>query len=75
MESEMTLDIRLVCEEQRKVSRTTLIVSAWSEHIDTVTLVVEKHDLEKDKIVNTKVEVPLSQMLDALDAVRKVLRA
>jgi hypothetical protein len=73
MEGEMTMDIRITCEEQRKVSRTTLIVSGWTEDSSTVTLTVEKHDLEKDEIVNTKVEVPLPQMVQALDAVTKVL--
>jgi DNA primase large subunit len=75
MEGEMTLDIRITCEERRKVSRTTLILSAWTEHIDTVTLVIEEQDLENSTIENTKVEVPLNQLIQALEAVRKVMLA
>lgn len=73
MEGECTIDIRIVCSEQRKVSRTTLILEAWTEHIDTVTLVVEEHNLEDEKITNTKIEVPLQQLIQSLDAVRKVM--
>jgi hypothetical protein len=75
MEGEMTLDIRITCAEHRKVSRTVLRVEAWSEHIDTVTLVIEDHDLEYNKMTDTKVEVPLNQLIQALEAVRKVILA
>jgi hypothetical protein len=75
MEGEMTLDIRITCAEHRKVSRTVLRVEAWSEHIDTVTLVIEDHDLEYNKMTDTKVEVPLNQLIQALEAVRMVLLA
>jgi len=75
MEGEMTADIRITCEEHRKISRTTLILSAWSEHFDTVTLAIEEHDLENSAIKNTRVEVPLNQLVQALEAVRKVMLA
>jgi len=75
MEGEMTLDIRITCAEHRKVSRTVLRVEAWSEHIDTVTLVIEDHDLEYNKMTDTKIEVPLNQLIQALEAVRMVLLA
>jgi DNA primase large subunit len=75
MEGEMTLDIRITCAEQRKISRTVLIIEAWSEQLDTATLVIEEQDLDKDQITNTKVEVPLNQLIHALEAVRMVLRA
>lgn len=73
MEGECTIDIRIVCSEQRKVSRTTLLLEGWTEHIDTVTMTVEEHDLEKDEVTKTKIEVPLQQLIQSLDAVRKVL--
>jgi len=75
MEGEMTLDIQITCAEHRKVSRTILSVEAWSEHTDTVTLVIENHDLENNKMTDTKVEVPLNQLIQALEAVRMVLLA
>jgi hypothetical protein len=75
MEGEMTVDIRITCEEQRKISRTTLILCAWTEHTDTVSLVIEEQDLENSAIKNTKVEVPLNQLVQALEAVRKVMLA
>ena len=75
MEGETTIDVRIVCEEIRKVSRTTLVLEAWSEHIDTVTLKIEHHDLVSDGKEFTKIEVPFSDLMNGLEAVRSILRA
>lgn len=75
MEGETTIDIRITCEEVRKVSRTTLVIEAWSEHHDTVTLKIEHHELEGDRKEFTKIEVPFSDLMNGLEAVRSILRA
>lgn len=72
MEGELTMDIRIVCVEHRKVSKTTLCIETWSELLDTVTLVIEEHDLVEDRIETKKVEVPLNQLVRAISAARKV---
>jgi len=75
MEGETTIDIRITCEEIRKVSRTSLILEAWSEHCDTVTLKIEHHELDSDIKEFTKIEVPFRDLMNGLEAVRSVLRA
>jgi hypothetical protein len=74
MEGEATIDVRIVCEEVRKVSRTTLILEAWSEHHDTVVVKIEHHELESDLKEFTKIEVPYQSLMNGLEAVRSILR-
>jgi hypothetical protein len=75
MEGETTIDIRITCEEVRKVSRTTLIIEAWSEELDTVSIKIEHHELENDRKEFTKVLVPFRELMNGLEAVRSILRA
>lgn len=75
MEGETTIDIRITCEEIRKSSRTSLVLEAWSEHSDTVTLKIEHHDLVSDGKEITKIEVPFRDLMNGLEAVRSILRA
>lgn len=75
MEGETTIDIRITCAEIRKVSRTTLVLEAWSEHTDTVTIKIEHHELECDRKEFTKIEVPFRDLMNGLEAVRSILRA
>lgn len=75
MEGESTVDVRIICEEIRKVSRTTLILEAWSEHSDTVGVKIEHHDLEADRKEYTKVDVPFRDLMNGLEAIRSILRA
>lgn len=75
MEGESTIDVRIICEEIRKVSRTTLILEAWSEHSDTVGVKIEYHDLEADRKEYTKVDVPFRDLMNGLEAIRSILRA
>ena len=74
MEGEITADIRIVCEEIRKKRRVSVVLEAWSEELDTVTLKIEDHDLESDLKSNTEVKVPYQSLMDGLNALRSVIR-
>lgn len=74
MEGEITADIRIVCEEIRKKRRVSVVLEAWSEELDTVTLKIEDHDLESDLKSGTEVKVPYESLMDGLNALRSVIR-
>ena len=74
MEGEITADIRIVCEEIRKKRRVSVVLEAWSEELDTVTLKIEDHDLESDLKSGTEVKVPYQSLMDGLNALRSVIR-
>jgi hypothetical protein len=74
MEGEITADIRIVCEEIRKKRRVSVVLEAWSEELDTVTLKIEDHDLESDLKSATEVNVPYQSLMDGLNALRSVIR-
>lgn len=75
MEGETTADIRIVCEEIRKSRRISVILEAWSEELDTVTLKIEDHDLVSDMRDGTSVKVPLNALINGLTAVRSIVNA
>lgn len=74
MEGEMTADIRVVCEESRKIRRVSVILEAWSEELDTVVLKIEEHDLVTDLRSGTEVKVPFKALSNAITALRSVIR-
>lgn len=75
MEGETTADIRIVCDEIRKIRRISVILEAWSEELDTVTLKIEDHDLVSDMRDGASVKVPLTALLNGLTAVRSIVNA
>lgn len=75
MEGEITADIRIICEENRKIRRISVIIEAWSEEIDTVTLRIEDHDLVSDQRDGTRIKVPYNALMNGLAAVRSIVRA
>lgn len=72
MEGEMTGDIRIVCFEERKVRRVSLVLSTWSETLDEITLRIEDRDLRNDEAVGTDVIVPMDALMRALKAIERL---
>ncbi len=68
MTHEARAEVRIVCEEERKVSRTTLIVESWSED-PLVTITIQRHNLKTDKRQGDAVDVDPAQLIAAIRAV------
>lgn len=75
IEGEKTADIRIMCFEERKVRRVSLIVEGWSEDPDMVVLKIEDRNLVTDNVEFAKVDVPFRALRSALKAMETLFDA
>ena len=67
MMHEATSEFRIICAEERKSSRTTAVVSSWTED-QLVVLAIEKRNLKTDKVTRLDVEIDPAQLIKVLSA-------